>query len=48
MITETQILEKKLSRTTNIVLWLFAALMVLLVGEILVLTVTCWNVVHHH
>jgi hypothetical protein len=48
MTTETQELEKKLSRTTKIVGWLFAALMVLLLGEILVLTVTCWNVVHHH
>ena len=40
--TEMQTLEKKLSHTTKIVGWLFAALMVLLVGEILVLTV------HHH
>ena len=45
--TEMQTLEKKLSRTTKIVGWLFAALMVLLVGEIGYLTYVCWILVRH-
>jgi hypothetical protein len=45
--TEMQTLEKKLSRTTKIVGWLFAALMVLLAGQVGYLAYVCYILVKH-
>lgn len=45
--TETQQLEKKLSKTIKITGWLFAGLIALLAGEIGYLTYVCWILVRH-
>lgn len=44
--TEAQKLEKKIAKEGKIALALFIFLMAILVGDLVVLIVTCYNVVH--